>query len=302
MSVRRAVSISIGSSDRDKKAQIELLGQTIQLERVGTDGDLKRANQLFRELDGQVEAFGVGGTDLGLEVDGRYFPLHSVRSLVEGVYQTPVVDGSGLKHTLERKLAGYLDQQLEAETQPKRVLITSGADRWGMAESFLEAGYQCIFGDLIFALGLPLPIRSKAGIKRMAALLIPIVSRLPFQWLYPTGESQQEWTPKWERYYQWATVIAGDCHYVKRYLPRQLPDKIVVTNTTTPADVARFKEVGVRYLVTSTPVIQGRSFGTNMMEAGLVAAAGKGRPLTRQELAQHIKRLDMQPQLQQLNS
>jgi hypothetical protein len=39
-----------------------------------------------------------------------------------------------------------------------------------------------------------------------------------------------------------------------------------------------------------------------MMEAGLVAAAGKGRPLTRQELAQYINDMDLKPQLQQLNN
>jgi hypothetical protein len=298
---KRAVSISIGSSSRDKKAQLDLLGQSVEIERIGTDGDLQQAARLFRDLDGKVDAFGLGGTDLGLEVDGRYFPLHSVQFLVEGVSQTPVVDGSGLKHTLERNIAAFIEEHLDHPPQPKRVLITSAADRWGTAASFLEAGYECIFGDLMFALGLPLPIRSKKGIKRMAAALIPLVSRMPFQWLYPTGESQHEWTPKWGRYYRWASVIAGDCHYVKRYMPRDLKGKIVVTNTTTQADTDRFKESGVRYLVTSTPVIGGRSFGTNMMEAALVAAADLKRPLSRQEIKAYIERMGMRPQLQQLN-
>jgi len=298
--MKRAVSVSIGSSTRDKSVEVELLGERIQIERIGTDGDMARAAALFQSLDGQVDALGVGGADLGLDVAGRWYPLHSVSSLVAGVHHTPVVDGAGLKNTLEARLADYLDENLPERITLRRALITSGADRWGMTVSFTEAGYQCVFGDLMFALGVPIPLHSAASLKRLARWLVPVVSRLPFQWLYPTGEAQEKRTPKWERYYQWATVIAGDCHYIKRHLPDHLPGKIVVTNTTTPSDVALFRQVGIRYLVTSTPVLDGRSFGTNMMEAALVALAGKGRPLDRQELSELIDRLGLTPQLHDL--
>ena len=58
-------------------------------------------------------------------------------------------------------------------------------------------------------------------------------------------------------------------------MPDDMRGKVVVTNTTTPEDVAMFRECGVKYLVTTTPVLEGRSFGTNMMEAALVAACGR---------------------------
>jgi hypothetical protein len=57
----------------------------------------------------------------------------------------------------------------------------------------------------------------------------------------------------------------------------------------------------VSYLVTSTPVLEGRSFGTNMMEAALIAVSGKKRPLTHPELSQIIEDLGLRPQLQRLN-
>jgi hypothetical protein len=65
--------------------------------------------------------------------------------------------------------------------------------------------------------------------------------------------------------------------------------------------VALFKKCGVKYLVTTTPVLDGRSFGTNMMEAALVAVAGKGRPLTWPELDEMLAKLGFGPQLQELN-
>jgi hypothetical protein len=299
--MKHAVSISIGSSKRDKTVEVELLGERICIERIGTDGDMEKAARLYQEMDGKVDAFGVGGADLGMWVDQRWYPLYSVQKMVRLIEKTPVVDGAGLKNTLEGRVGAFLEQKLGSYLKDKRAFITAGVDRWGMTRAFSEAGFACVFGDLMFGLGIPLPIRSIRGLKVLAAILLPVVGRIPFEWLYPTGEKQEERIPKYGKYYQWASVIAGDCHYVKRHIPDRLEGKVVVTNTTTPADVALFKKVGIKYLVTTTPVLEGRSFGTNMMEASLVALAGKGRALTPAEYNEYLDRLGFEPQLQELN-
>lgn len=301
--MKRAVSISIGSSKRNKAVEVELLGEQVSIERIGTDGDMQKAAELYKELDGKVDAFGVGGADLGLMVDEKWYPLYSVRPMVKNIQKTPVVDGAGLKNTLENQLASYIDAQVGdyVAEKGKTVLITSGADRWGMTKSFVDAGYECVFGDLMFGLGLPIPVRTVNGLKTLAALVMPIAGRLPFEWIYPTGEKQEKRIPKWENYYQWATVISGDCHYIKRHMPDDMAGKIIATNTTTLADVEMFRKAGVKYLVTSTPVLEGRSFGTNMMEAALIAVSGKGRALSHQELNTLLDQLGFEPQIQTLN-
>lgn len=298
--MKRAVSISLGSSKRNSAVELELLGERVCIERIGTDGDMERAAELYRELDGVVDAFGVGGTDLGLTVGDTYYRLHSISPLVRHVRATPLVDGSGLKNTLERRVAPYMDEHIAEDLHPRRVLLTSGADRWGMAMSFFDSGYEGVFGDLMFGLGLPIPLRSPTAIRRVAAVLIPVVSRLPFAWIYPTGEKQEKNTPKFGQWYDWATVIAGDCHFIKRFMPPRLDGKVICTNTTTPADVETFRKAGVRYLVTTTPRFEGRSFGTNMMEAMLVAVSGQGRKLTEAELNALIDRLAFHPTIEPL--
>jgi hypothetical protein len=299
--MKRAVSISIGSSKRDKAVEIEILGERVSLERIGTDGDMEAAAQLFKQMDGNVDAFGLGGADLGIQVGQRHYRLHSVSPIVRYVEQTPLVDGAGLKNTLEAGLAQAIDESLGEAVQPRRVLITMGVDRHGMMRSFVEAGYECTFGDLMFGLGIPIALRSERALETFGRLLAPVASRLPFEWLYPTGDEQDVRKPKWENHYQWATVIAGDCHYVKRHMPDRMPGKVIVTNTTTPHDVELFRSTGASYLVTSTPVLDGRSFGTNMMEAALVAASGAGRPLELHELNQIIEQMGWKPQFQKLN-
>ena len=283
--------------------EVTLLGEKVSMERIGTDGDMEAAALKYKELDGKVDAFGVGGADLGALVDGKWYPLYSVKPMVRFVSKTPLVDGGGLKNTLENKAPAFLDEKIGdyINARGRKVLITVGVDRWGLSKSFADAGYETVYGDFMFGLGIPIAIRKPSQIKTLAALLMPIAGRLPFEWIYPTGEKQEKRTPNWGKYYEWATVIAGDCHYIKRFMPDSLQGKIIVTNTTTPEDVEAFRKAGVKYLVTTTPVLDGRSFGTNMMEAALVAVYGKGRPLTWPELNELLDKLGFEPQLQELN-
>ena len=299
--MKRAVSVSLGSSKRDKSVEVELLGEKVRIERIGTDGDMEKAAQLYKELDGEVDAFGVGGADLGVLVDQKWYPLYSVQPMVRFVKKTPLVDGAGIKNTLENVLAPFIDTHIGDYIQEKKAFITLGVDRWGLTTSFLDAGYECVFGDLMFGLGLPFAIHSASSLKTLAAIMMPIAGRLPFEWIYPTGEKQEVRDPKWEQYYQWGNVITGDCHYVKRYMPNRLEGKVIVTNTTTPEDVELFRSMGVKYLVTTTPVMDGRSFGANMLEAALVAVSGKGRVLKNEELKELLDELGIEPQLQELN-
>src|SRR5690606_34682756 len=98
---------------------------------------------------------------------------------------------------------------------------------------------------------------------------------LPLSMLYPTGNRQEVTVPRHGRFFAWADVVAGDWHYVRRHMPPALPGKTILTNTVTEEDVALLRQRGVALLVTTTPEINGRSFGTNVMEAVLVALSGK---------------------------
>lgn len=305
--MKRAVSISIGSSKRDKAVEIKLFGEKISLERIGTDGDIKKAARMFAELDGKVDAFGVGGALLGIMIEKRWYPMHSVQSLIAGVRRTPVVDGTGLKLTLEWHVGEVIQNAIGEKLPSRRAFVLSALDRWGTTRAFLDGGYECVFGDLMFALGLPCAVRSEAGIKSIGRLLMPVVGHFPFDWLYPIGASQEVRKPKWGKYFKWATVVAGDCHYMWRCMPERMEGKVIVTNTTTPDDVAFFRQAGVKHLITTTPVLDGRSFGTNMMEAAIVAALGRKEPVDYSnpgsyfdEMETAIRQLGFTPQLQEL--
>ncbi|MCP4361817.1 MAG: quinate 5-dehydrogenase [Chloroflexi bacterium] len=298
--MKRAISVSLGSSERDKAVEVELLGQVVSIERRGTDGDIERATALFTELDGQVDCLGVGGIDLWVDMVTRRYNITAAHKLIKNVSQTPVVDGSGLKNTLERQVVQAMIDELGPAYGSGKVLITVGADRYGMTLGFADHNYEATYGDLMFSVGIPIAIHSLKMLNFLGRLLGPIITKLPISMLYPTGEKQDEIIPKYIKWYEWADVIAGDCHYIKRHMPDNLQGKIIVTNTTIPKDMTMFKERGVTYVVTTTPVLDGRSFGTNMMEAALTAVSGKNRPLTHAELNELIAELELKPTIHTL--
>jgi hypothetical protein len=158
--MKRVVSISIGASTRNKTAEVEILGEKFIIERIGTDGDLKKAIELIKELDGKVDAFGMGGIDLYLSAGNKRYIIKDALPLKNAAKITPIVDGSGLKNTLERKVIKYIQKKGIVNIKEKKVLMTSVMDRFGMAQAFYEEGARLIIGDLMFALNLPIPLHS----------------------------------------------------------------------------------------------------------------------------------------------
>jgi hypothetical protein len=70
----------------------------------------------------------------------------------------------------------------------------------------------------------------------------------------------------------------------------------------TPGDVDELRRKGAWMLVTSTPSMAGRSFGTNVIEALLVVMA-KGDPesMTPDAYEAWITRLGLEPRIEELN-
>lgn len=275
--VKRVISISLGSSKRDHRVEINILGEEFIIERRGTDGDKKKAARLFTELDGKYDAFGMGGIDLYIYSGKKRYTFRDAKKLIKDVRQTPAVDGSGLKNTLERRVVSFLDQKTGLKLANKKVLMVSAVDRFGMAETLVSLGAEVIFGDLIFALGLPMPIYSLKTLDKIARTFAPVITKLPFEWVYPTGNNQDKkyLDEKYSRYYKEADIIAGDYHFVHKYMPQDMSGKIIITNTVTSENILELKKRGVKTLITTTPELNGRSFGTNVMEGVLVTLAGK---------------------------
>lgn len=300
--MKHILSVSLGSSKRNHVVETEIDGEKIRIERVGTDGDLGKAIELIKKYDGRVDAFGLGGVDLYLRAGNRKYLLHDAARIASAAQKTPIVDGGGLKNTLERKVVKYLREEKKMVFKGRKTLVVSAVDRFGLAESLEAEGAEMYYGDLIFSLRIPVLLRSLRIIAFLALVILPVISRLPFKYIYPTGSKQDSIDQRFARFYAMAEIIAGDFHFIRRYMPKDLRGKVIITNTVTSEDVNLLKERGVKTLITTTPVLDGRSFGTNVMEGMLVALSGK--PFSEIKDADYeeiIERIKLIPRVEELN-
>ena len=128
---KHVISISLGSSERDAKATVVLGEQELLVERRGTDGDFAKARQLMEECDGKVDAIGLGGTDLFVYAGDTRYTFRESAKLIANVKNTPVLDGSGLKNSLERRLIAKLAAAKIVDFKDKKVLLAAHQGTFG---------------------------------------------------------------------------------------------------------------------------------------------------------------------------
>lgn len=305
--MKKILSISVGSSSRDHTTKHVFLGQECELSRQGTDGNFEKAVQRYAEMDGKVDAFGVGGVEFYLRVGKRRYYFRDVSRIRKAVKISKIGDGNGVKGLLERRAFQALEKHLnEKENKTLKgmpALLTTAVDRYGMGEAMVDAGLDMTIGDLMFTLGLPFPVRKLSTVRALAATLLPVITYMPFTWFYALG-SEQDKPPqrKWDKYYQRAQVLGGDFIQIRQYMPDDLTGKIIVTNTTTSKNVEELKKRNLHILVTVTPRLEGRSFGTNVMEATLLALMDKPQSeVTDRDFMDLIERIPLEPNIEVLN-
>lgn len=300
--MKRVVGVSLGSSRRDYRVEVRTPAGDFVVERIGTDGDLRAARSLVRQLDGRVSAMGLGGVNVYLYAGTRRFVLRDGLSLARAARVTPVVDGTCFKRWVEPSVVGMLARDWGCDFAGKTALVVSALDRFELARELGRAGARVVAGDAVFALGLPLPLSPLWVFEAVAALGAPLLAKLPIGRLYPLGAGQERTAPRHGWLFRSAAVIAGDFHFIRRNMPPNLSGKVVVTSTLTPEDLGLLRARGVWLVATGTPAFSGRSVGANVAEAMVVAAVGK-RPedMRPEQYIAAAAALDFRPRVEELN-
>lgn len=296
--MKEAGGISIGSSKRNHNTVVELLGEQVHMWRIGTDGDMKKAIALIGQIDGTVDAIGLGGIGLRIDAADRTYYYRDGKRFGAAAVKTPIVCGAGLKGIVERDTPRFMVEELGLKLEGKTVGIVSAVDRYGLSEGFREHGCIMTYGDLPFALGVPILIHEHEALVTMIHNLCPLAIQLPFKMLYPTT-SDHTTKPKsadgvFKEFYQ-NKILAGDWKFIKERMPPDMRGKWIVTNTTTKNDVELLRLTGAELLITTTPRLEGRSFGTNITEAALIALDGSGKELSEERYLELKRAIGWKP-------
>lgn len=297
--MKKAVSLSLGTSRRNFRVCLDLFGQRVEIQRLGCDGNLALLAALLQSFDGQVAALGLGGLNFAYRIGRKVFPVAQAARLRRLVRHTPLVDGSYLKDTVERWLVEYLAAEWGVVWPGLRVLVVSALDRFGLAEELARRGARVLVGDAYFALRLPLVFPSLRSFSFAAAAFLPALRHVPLTWLYPVGEKQQRAGRTVWPLYRRVQAIAGDFHFLWRNLPARLEGKIIITSSLWPEEQEVLRARGAAMLITPMPAVNGCSWAANIWEAALTAALGRPLPeLGREFLRSQLEEAGLRPRVE----
>lgn len=302
--MKRIMSISLGSSLRDYRFTTTILGQRVEVQRLGANGDVARATMLVREYDGKVDAIGLGGLTPVFRVGAARYPHREAIQIAAGARHTPVVDGGGLKDTLERWAVQQAATQLRGIFNYRRILVTSGIERYPLAQALAQYEAELRFADPIVHLGLRSlpPPRSLQQLEIYAATMLPFLALLPYRFIHPIALGQEAHDSRAEHLFRWADVIAGDFAYIRRFAPANLQGKVILTDDPSPAEIEDLRERGVATLITMTPPLSAdRPFvATDVLEAIAVAVMESGPHPAQADLIDFIDTAEWRPTVRRL--
>jgi predicted amino acid dehydrogenase len=303
--MKRIISISLGSSQRDYQLAATVLGQHIDVRRIGTNGDVARATALVREYDGKADAIGLGGLTPVFRVGAARYPHREALSIAAGARRTPVVDGEVLKATIERWAVQKTAGMIRGIFDYRRILIASGIERYQLAEALAQFEGELRFADPIVHLGLSFlpPPRSLRQLEIYAATTLPFLALLPYRYLHPVALGQEGHSSRAEALFHWADVIAGDFAYIRRFAPHDLRGKVLVTDDPSLDEIDDLAARGVSTLVTMTPPLSDeRPFvATDVLEAIVVAVQETGGQPSEAEALDFIDATGWGPTVEHLN-
>ncbi|MEN3015770.1 MAG: quinate 5-dehydrogenase [bacterium] len=270
------VSISLGSSARNKSISFEVSKVRVNVCRFGVNGDFLVFAKLVESLqDGSVDSIGFGGIDLVLFLGDKFFFVKDAYKVYSKSTKVPIVDGSITKRILEKMVVQKLiDDGVISYTD--RVFLVSCLDRFEILRVLIQNKIRFLIGDLVFSLGVNKVLESVEDLESIAYVLLKDVLNLPFEFIYPVGSKQNREDLKIcdiVSNYDF-DVIVGDFHYIRKVL-RLLKGKLVVTNTVTLEDIEDMKSVGVRGVISMGICLSNRSFGANVLDCIFAAYCNK---------------------------
>ena len=101
--MKKILSISMGSSSRDHTTVHEFLGEKFEISRIGYNADLEKVIQAYKEYDGKVDAFGVGGVEFYLGVGEKKYYFREVKRIRDAIKKSKAGDGNGIKGLLVQR-------------------------------------------------------------------------------------------------------------------------------------------------------------------------------------------------------
>jgi predicted amino acid dehydrogenase len=276
LAMKKVVSISLGQSGFDTRFRTRFLGETFQVSRIGTDGDVRRAASLVREWREEADAIGLGRVREHYTVGTDHFSRPETRKLEKMAGSTPVTTGAKLREIVQEWTLRTAQDELGNVFNNARVLFLTGALNYRLASVMAEFTDNLSFADPVAQFGLPGLLHSLSALELYAAGTHPV---LRFE---ASGALIPDMAPVrflnhavLRRAVKEAHVVVAPYEQLEHYGPPELDGKTVITSTVSDERLQELREKGVRLALDCSIQPFKQTVGLNVVEAVIMAALEK---------------------------
>ena len=295
--MKTVIGVSLGAKQQDYEFRTRLLGQPLQVRRLGTDADLAEARRLLRHWNTRADALGLGlakdsgGLGGASRDEARATRLRALvthGSLSDGARLSDIVLEWAVRHA-QSTLGHYFDNA--------RVLFFSGLAHQKLALSMSEYTPNLQFADPVLQLGSPKLLTSLQALGLYASGMHYVADWAPRRWVSAPLLAQ------WSRYVlrralRHATVVVAPVHQLDDMGLEELAGKTIVTSTVNDARLAAFRDKGVHLVIDGAPMVQGHVVDPSLFDAMILAATGRrGGELLDDDYLEILGAEGMQPRL-----
>jgi predicted amino acid dehydrogenase len=272
--MKHVIGVSLGARQNDFEFRTQLLGQTLHVRRLGSDGDRAEARRLLRHWDSSADAIGLGlaNDSAGIADSARERQRTArLRALVSHV---PFSDGARLADILLEWAVRHAQSTLGHYFDNARVLFFSGLAHQKLALSMAEYTPNMHFADPVLQLGSPKLLTSLDALGLYASGMHYVSDWVPRRLL--SGPLLAQWAQYvLRRAVRHANVLVAPVHELDALGLEELAGKTIVTHTVNEARLAAFKDKGVHLVIDAAPLVQGHAIDPSLFDAMLLAATGR---------------------------
>ncbi|HPO17960.1 MAG TPA: dehydrogenase, partial [Rubrivivax sp.] len=131
--MKKVVTVTLGASKHDFTLDTAFLGERYTVQRIGTDGDHRKAWELLRRQQAHADAIGVGETADHYQVGLRTIVNPDTEKLTKVVTRVPVTTGTTLRRLLQVNAVRHVQKELGSFFNNNHVLFLSGMRNYDIA-------------------------------------------------------------------------------------------------------------------------------------------------------------------------
>jgi len=303
--MKRVICISLGSSKYDYDFNTKFLGHDFHVRRIGTDGDLRKAEALLVKWDRTADAFGLGSVKYPYTIGPKRLTEDRTRQ-VEKIckrIKTPVTTGANFRKVTFEWAIHHIQYSLNGFFSNARILVLSGMVDYNLAKIISEYTTNITFADPVLEHGIPKFLNSVKDLELYASGVHEVLKYTPGKAMVTSSMPVKAWNEYiLRKAMQKSSMIMVPYHEFDNYLGmtglEELGKKVVITSTVYDEREDFLKKRGVDMIVDCTPKILDRVVGVNVLEAMIIAALDRPKAqITDDEFMEIISDHHLEPRI-----